>query len=270
LIQKWAFLRPIYWMNFQVNVMTAAQYRVSTAFWILSLVAEPIVYMSVWAAVTREQGGSLDGLTVGQFSAYFITWMLVRHFSVAPVAEMEWRIRDGLMSGLLVRPVNPIHADIAENIASKLTALPFVILVMIGLAFAYPPTFNLQVWTVLAFIPALLMGASIRFLFQYTLGLAAFWVTRTNAIFGVYTVSEIFLSGRFVPLALLPAQVVLIASILPFRWTLSFPVEVVLGQLSMEQVVIGLGIQALWLLAMSQIFRLIWAFGVRQYTAVAG
>lgn len=270
MLEKLAFLRPIYVMNFQMNVMLQAQYRVSTAFWILGLVAEPIVYMSVWAAVTREQGGSLDGITVGQFSAYFITWMLVRHFSVAPVGEMEWRIRDGLMSGLLVRPVNPIHADIAENIASKLTAFPFVILVMIGLAIAYPPDFKIEWWTALAFIPALLMGASIRFFFQYTIGLIAFWVTRTNAIFGVYTVLEIFLSGRFVPLILLPAPVVLAASILPFRWTLSFPVEVVLGQLPPDQVVIGLGVQALWLLAMSQIFRFVWAAGVRQYTAVAG
>jgi len=38
--------------------------------------------------------------------------------------EYDYRIREGLLSPVLLRPVHPIHADIADNISSKLVTLP--------------------------------------------------------------------------------------------------------------------------------------------------
>ena len=84
----------------------------------------------------------------------------------------------------------------------------------------------------LAFIPALLLAFLVRFLLEWTLALAAFWTTRVNAINQVYFVLMLFLAGQIAPLTLFPRWIQVVADILPFRWMLGFPVELVLGRLT--------------------------------------
>ena len=103
---------------------------------------------------------------------------------------------------------------------------------------------------------------------EWTLALAAFWTTRVSAINQIYFVLALFLSGQMAPLTLLPRPLQLAAAILPFRWTTSFPVELLLGRLDWWQAVIGLGVQAAWLVLFLFLLRLAWRAGVRVYSAV--
>jgi ABC-2 type transport system permease protein len=261
--------RDIYTTFFRKTLMEMSQYRANLAIWILSLIAEPIIYMTIWTTIAQQQGGSVDGITAGDFAAYYITWMLARHFAVTLSPEaMSWRVRTGAFSGLLMRPVHPIHADIGENIGYKLVALPIILLAMLGLAIAFPPTFSITWWSALAFIPAMILAFLIRFLSHWILGLAAFWTTRGTAIFEVFFVAEIFLTGRLAPMELLPEWVVILASVLPFRWMLSFPVELLLGRVAPQDLWIGFGAQIIWLVIMLLLLKVVWAAANRHYTAV--
>jgi ABC-2 type transport system permease protein len=49
---------------------------------------------------------------------------------------------------------------------------------------------------------------------------------------------------------------------------LGFPVELFLGRLSLEQAVVGLVAQLGWLAVAVVVLNLIWARGIRQYSAV--
>ena len=260
----------IYRTQFKTSLAVVTQYRMFLVIWILSLIAEPIVYMTVWTLVTSQRG-AVAGYTGGDFAAYYITWMLVRHFSVTLSPEaIEARIRQGELSGLLLRPIHPVHTDIADNIAYKLVALPFVLVIMLGLALTFRPTVDLHWFNLLAFVPALLMAYPIRFLSHWILGCVAIWTVRARAIFDILTVLEIFLTGRLAPLVLLPIWIQVVASISPFRWMIAFPVEVVLGKLSPTEIVIGIGVQVVWLLGMIGLLRLVWMLGLRRYGAVGG
>ncbi len=69
--------------------------------------------------------------TAAQFAAYFIVFMLVNQLTYTWIMyEYEYRIREGMLSPALLRPVHPIHADIAENISSKLISLPVMLKTM--------------------------------------------------------------------------------------------------------------------------------------------
>ena len=85
---------------------------------------------------------------------------------------------------------------------------------------------------VLAFVPAVVLAFLLRFLSGWTLALAGFWTTRVFAINEVYCVAMLFLSGQMVPLSLLPGPVQALAAVLPFRWMVAFPVELLLGRVS--------------------------------------
>jgi ABC-2 type transport system permease protein len=141
-------------------------------------------------------------------------------------------------------------------------------LIAVGLAAAFQASISPQPWAVLVFIPAVLMAFIVRFLLEWTLALAAFWTTRVNAINQAYFVLMLFLSGQIAPLALLPHPVRILADILPFRWVIAFPVELLLGRLNPADALIGLGVQAAWLVTGFVLVRIVWKAGTKVYSAV--
>jgi ABC-2 type transport system permease protein len=169
---------------------------------------------------------------------------------------------------MLLRPIHPVHLDIADNIGYKVVALPFVLVIMLGLALTFSPTFHLLWWNVLAFIPVLVLAYPIRFLSHWILGMVSFWTTRAASIFGLFNVMEIFLTGRLAPLVLLPVWIQVTANVSPFRWMIAFPVEVLLGKLSPQEVLVGVGVQIVWVALMIGLLRLVWHYGTRRYAAV--
>jgi ABC-2 type transport system permease protein len=180
----------------------------------------------------------------------------------------EYRIREGLLSLALLKPVHPIHSDIADNVSSKLITLPIIMLVAVGLAVAFRASISPTPWAIALFIPALLLALMVRFLLEWTLALAAFWTTRVSAINQTYFVVMLFLSGQIAPLTLLPPPIQIVAGILPFRWMIGFPVELLLGRLTVAEALIGLGAQIAWLFVSFVIMRTVWRAGLRVYSAV--
>jgi ABC-2 type transport system permease protein len=182
--------------------------------------------------------------------------------------EYEYRVRQGTLSFALLKPVHPIHSDISDNLSSKLVTLPILLVVAGVLASIFHPTAALTPWAALAFIPALMLAFLVRFLLEWTLALAAFWTTRVNAINQVYFILMLFLAGQIAPLTLFPHWIQVLAYILPFRWMLGFPVELVLGRLTQLQALEGLAVQAVWVIISLVLVRAVWRAGVRVYSAV--
>lgn len=67
---------------------------------------------------------------------------------------------------------------------------------------------------------------------MWVLGLITFWTVRVAAIFDLYFAVELLLSGRVVPLDLLPDWARTVANWLPYQWAFGFPIEVMIGRLT--------------------------------------
>jgi ABC-2 type transport system permease protein len=70
--------------------------------------------------------------------------------------------------------------------------------------------------------------------------------------------------------ARLPALIQAAAVLLPFRYMLGFPVEVLMGGLAPGELALGFALQTAWLLAALSIYQLVWRRGLRRYSAVGG
>ena len=84
----------------------------------------------------------------------------------------------------------------------------------------------------------------------------------------LYGTTTFFLAGQVAPLSLFPEPLRVVAAVLPFRWMIAFPVEVVLGRADGRDVVIGSAMQALWIALAVLAMRGVWRRGVRRYSAV--
>lgn len=184
--------------------------------------------------------------------------------------EYDYRIREGLLSPMLLRPLHPIHADIANNLAYKTMTMSVVIPAAILLTLFFRPEFDAPWWAMLAFIPAVFFAFLLRFLFSWALAMSAFWTTRIDAINQTFYVAELFFAGLIAPIALLPGPLQVVATILPFRWGLAFPVELFLGRLSPQDAATGFVVQMVWIAVTLVGLRLVWRAGVRRYSAFGG
>jgi len=259
----------IYLQQFRTTFASFVQYRASILIWMIWHILEPLVYLVVWSAVAASGGGNVQGFTARDFSAYFIVLMLVNHVTYTWIIyEYEYRVRHGSLSMALLRPLHPIHADVIDNVSSKLITLPMMLLAAGTLGVMFRPAFHTTAPSALLFLPAIVLAFSLRFILEWTLALAAFWTTRVSAVNQAYYVAALFLSGQMAPLALFPPAIRDTAAALPFRWMISFPVELLLGRLSPAEAWEGLGAQAVWLVAALVLMRAVWRSGVRRYSAV--
>lgn len=262
------FLR-LYLQQFKTTFAAMLQYRAALAIWMIGHVLEPLVYLVVWSVAARSGGGSVGGYAPPDLAAYFIVLMLVNHVTCTWIMyEYEYRVREGILSQTLLRPIHPIHADIADNLTSKLISLPGLLLAAAAMTWIFQPAFHLSPWALAAAVPALMLAFVLRFLLEWTLALAAFWTTRVSALNQLYFAALLFLSGQLAPLSLMPAPVRVAATVLPFRWMVSFPVELSLGRLTPGQALLGLGVQTAWAALAVVLMRWVWRAGLRAYTAV--
>ncbi len=262
-------LGEVYAQQFRTTLASMLQYRASLVIWLIGHVLEPLIYLVVWSTVSRSSGGSVGGYGPGDFAAYFIVLMVVNHITYTWVMyEYEYRIRQGSLSFDLLRPLHPIHSDIADNMTSKLVTMPAMLIIAVVLALIFHPTIHTRPWALAAFVPAILLAFLVRFLTEWTLALAAFWTTRVSAVNQAYFIAALFLSGQIAPLSLLPFPVRVAAWVLPFRWTIGFPVELLLGRLTLVQALTGMAVQAAWLALGLILLRVVWRAGLRVYSAV--
>ncbi len=265
-------MRPfleLYVQQFKTTLATMLQYRTALLIWTIGQVLEPLIYLIVWSVVSNGSGGSVGSYTTAEFAAYYVVLMLVNQISYTWIMyDFEYRVREGTLSATLLRPVHPIHSDVADNLSSKLITLPIIIVVATGLAIGFHAPISPPLWAVPVFILSLALAFLVRFLLEWTLALAAFWTTRVDAINQAYFVLMLFLSGQIAPLSLLPQPIQVLSYVLPFRWLIGFPIELVLGRLTVTQALVGLGAQAGWLILSFVIMRTVWRAGVHVYTAV--
>src|SRR4030042_840798 len=131
-------LAELYIQQFKTTLASMFQYRASLLIWMIGQVLEPLVYLIVWSVVSDSSGGSVGDYTAQEFASYFIVLMLVNQLTYTGIMyEFEYRIREGILSFALLKPVHPIHSDIADNISSKLITLPIMILIAAGLAVGF-------------------------------------------------------------------------------------------------------------------------------------
>jgi ABC-2 type transport system permease protein len=264
-------LAEFYLATARAAIATQFQYRTANYFYMLGMIAEPVIYLVVWSSVARASGGSVNGITAGEFAAYYIVWTLVRNMNVVFGAPFwEWRIREGELSGQLLRPLHPLHGDVAYFAGWKVVNIVLWLPIAAVLTAIFHPTVHASALQIAVFCVAIWGAYLVRTMFQSNIGMLNFWTTRGAAAFDLYMAAELLLSGRPVPLKLMPGWVQTLANFLPFKWTFYFPIESLVGDLSTRDLLVGLGAQALWVLIGLALLRFTWRAAIKRFSAVGG
>jgi ABC-2 type transport system permease protein len=229
----------------------------------------PLIYLFVWS--TAAGTATLGGFTRGDFVGYYLLLILVNQVTYS---QTNWTlgdvIRSGGLSAWLLRPMSPLFNVLSSEAAGKVVYLAFVGPVAALLAVLLHPEVNAGPRQLCAFVPALALAWALRFAWGYALALLAFWATRADALLAVQDSLVFLLGGQVAPVALLPGALRLLALVLPFRYMLGFPVEVLTGNLDTQALLAGFAFQLGWLALALALATLAWRRGLRRFSAVGG
>jgi ABC-2 type transport system permease protein len=182
----------------------------------------------------------------------------------------EHRIKQGQLAGELMRPIHPLHQDVAYFAGWKVVVIVLWLPLAAILTLAFQPSLNPS-WLEIGVFSVAIWGAYlIRTMLLWLLGMMAFWSTRVTALYELFFALELLLSGRLVPMALLPDWARQIANFLPFQWCFGFPIEALVGQLTPQQLFVGLGMQLLWIILGLGAVQIVWRMGIKQFASVGG
>lgn len=234
----------------------------------IASVLTPLVSLAVWQAALAA--GATVGVTAEFLTTYFILVavvnMLTSSWTAWFLAEM---IRDGHLNKWLIRPVS-VHLDgFANNLGEKTIKLlllaPLILILIIVMPGQLSVPGSPARW--LLFVLAIGIAMVISYIFDIARGSLAFWFEDVQGFNLAISIMTPVLSGAVVPLALMPPEISGITLWQPFRFMLSFPMEVLLGQVP-GGLLFGFAQQLLWLAVFATVAVVIWRLGLRSYSAV--
>jgi ABC-2 type transport system permease protein len=232
----------------------------------------PVVLLSAWLSIEKAPGNPYEN---ADYLLYYLMVPLILNITDSrTIFRFTQAIRDGSLSRDLLKPYPAAAMFIIETIAGNAVQLIYLLpLTMTGFIIWRDslPQLNFSLSAAALFFAALIAGALLRMLIAGTISLLGFWienVTTLNLVIngGIWAL----LGGMIVPVATFPPGIRTIAGYLPYRYMLSFPIEVLSGRLSALELKTGFYVAIFWTFFFLLLSRLIWKIGLKSYTAYGG
>ncbi|MBN1412903.1 MAG: ABC-2 family transporter protein [Spirochaetales bacterium] len=241
---------------------------------LVSLFVGPVLFLTQYfiCRAIFSTGNAVAGFSFEQLVSYFALTICINYLIYDSAGwNIQMLVRTGLFLTFMLRPVNHRFFALSQKVGHRILGfvlefipvyLVFTFIFRITLIPVYPGWFMLSL--VLSFIMA--------FLFNYSTGLLAFWLTRTEGVRRIFLVLKDILSGVFLPLNFFPRPVQLVLFFLPFQFINYVPVRVFLGsynlagmEFTIPQIV---GIQALATFAVFLLSEWLYRVGIKRFTGV--
>ncbi|MEM9186412.1 MAG: ABC-2 family transporter protein [Planctomycetota bacterium] len=268
-----------WWTILRICVEERLVYRGDFALGTLMRFLPILTQVFLWTAVyATAESGAIQGFTREDVIAYYLMTMIARAFSSMPglASGIARQIRDGEIKKFLLQPIDLLSFLLLARIAHKLVyyavaTAPFALVFWLcGDFFPAWPSAS----TVAAFLASLVMGFTLGFFLEATIGMIGFWLLEVSSLLFVYMLFTFFFSGHMFPLdflsAVLPDWMMTLVTYNPVAYFAYFPAAVYLGKIEGDELVTGLVIEAFWVVFFIVASRVVMRMGYRRYSGYGG
>lgn len=252
-------------IEFRLSLSSEFTYKWQVLIWVISDAIQPVIFALLWSAVAIS--GTRSFTQTDMISYYFMVLIVSRLTQDWSVQFVTDSIISGEFSNYLIKPFNYLSEMFGISLAIRTLRismiLPLIIVgyFVLGERLQYTFTPNLTIF----FIISLLIGFVINFLLGNIFALLAFFLKQIIGMRALYVNLVSILSGEYIPLKVLAVGTFFIFEILPFRYILSFPIELISGDLSFTQIQRGFLISIFWVLILFFLYKVIYRFAIIKY-----
>jgi len=265
-----------YWHVINIGIQNSLTYRFNflarAVFGLIPLVAMLYVWQKIYAG--NGAGTTVGTYTLAQMISYYLLTTVVD--ALTAVNEDDWQIaadiKDGNISQFLLKPIDYLWYRLCLFLSGRLTYLAVAVIPLTLFILYHHQYFVLPPdWTTLGcFLCSIVLTALLQFFMSYAMAMLAFWVLEVSTFIFILFALEYLASGHLFPLDILPRGLEQALYFTPFPYQLYFPVSIYMGKAAGADLMRGLLVQALWVVATYGIARFAWRRGIRKYSAVGG
>lgn len=257
-------------LNREVSMYLSKEfsYRGQILVWVIADFVKIVGLCFVWIAASK----ATNDISQSYVISYYLLLLLVSKLTTDFTPEYGLRnIVSGVFSNYLLKPFSYLTEYLGINLASN--ALRFFIFLpafLFGIILAWKfdlLIFGFYPYHVFLALVAIVLGFLINFLLGNILTLVSFKIKETDGIRIFYYNVAAFLSGEYVPFIFLPFLLQFGLQLLPFRYTLSFPVEILTGRLGAYDLRLGFLIAGIWLVVLWFVYKLTFKLSIKKYEA---
>jgi ABC-2 type transport system permease protein len=258
----------------RIGLAEAIAYRAEMFVWVLSTTM-PFVMWVMWSAVAEVApvvGQSGRVYSAASFGAYFLVTFIVRQLVSSWASwEMNWDVRQGTLAMKLLRPMHPIVSYAVAHLAALpmrfAVTLPVITVLIVSGAVHQLPS-DWRIWAL--WVPCIVGGWLVAFFSNVAIGTLSFFMDSSLKVMEAWLACMMVFSGYMIPLDFFPPPLRVLADLLPFRYQIGLPVEVITGVYAPEQALRLIALQWSWALALAFIAFFAWRQGVKRFQAFGG
>ena len=265
------------YLPFAVNELKT-QLSYKGAFYLFMVISTFGVFVSyfLWSAIYASSDSAvLGGLTREEMIVYI--FMVYVTSSMVTVSISDWVSEDVVKGSVAMQLIKPIDYRLSLVVrAFGLMIHRFLapgVFIWIGmelykyfvLRLPFTPLGN-----IVLYLGSCMMSFLIYVLFDFCVGMIAFF---TSYIFGLLMVKEAllsFLTGQLIPLSFFPIAAQRVFEFLPFSSMIYTPVMIYLGKYSAEMLVFVLLRQMVWVVLLYGLGSLVWRLVVKRLVVLGG
>jgi ABC-2 type transport system permease protein len=225
----------------------------------------------VWRILYTQRPEAF-GIDMGQMITYGVLGMALEIFMWSrPQHYMARQVKSGAIDTDLMKPldfhVHMLARSVGETlIALTVLAIPAVVIAYFVLGVELPP----DIPTALLFAISLPLGYLVFFHLNFLIGSLAIVALDIRHINWAYYSVVRFFGGQVVPLWLFPPFLAGLAGALPFQSLYYIPMSIYIGRLSGAEAIQAIAFQAVWLVVLVLLSRILWNWAHRRLVVQGG
>ena len=260
----------------RAGVQEMITYRANFICHLIGNIMAAFIMYFIWKSVFESSGeGTFMGFSMENMVVYLFIMFLTDYLTYSDGAFVVGEeIKEGSIAMRMVRPCSFEMCFLFQELGFQImnASLIFVPMVTGVEIYRYVVTgaVRFNILTFLVYIVSIILAYMINFYFNVCYGFMAFFFKNLWGTTLIKDTLVSFLSGGIIPLAFLPAGLATVLDVLPFASLRYTPVMIYMGMYSAGEILWHMGLQALWLLVMFGISKLIWNSAMKRLSVQGG
>lgn len=237
---------------FILKFKTSLQYRAAAIAGISTQIFFGLVYITVYVAFYESDSSNLP-MELSQLVSYL--WLNQCFFTLVYMwykdKDILNLIKTGNIAYELCRPQNLYLMWLSKLLGERLSKVLLRFLPVILFAIILPSPFNLNLSItlprLLIFIISLALASILVTVITLLYHIICLFTLDEKGIVNMFMVTSDILSGLTIPIPFFPKYLQTITNILPFRYVSDFPFRLYVGNITINEGLIGMLVQVFWI-----------------------
>jgi ABC-2 type transport system permease protein len=263
-----------YFRSFLIGFQTALEYRANFLISIISAIVPIFIQTFFWLSIYRSSGNAVVfGYTFSQIISYTVLAQLVSRFVRTGFEyEINEDIKTGGLNKFIIRPMGYFTYKLFSYMGSKIV---YFIMIAVLIAVSIVVLMlnvgsSVTALSTVYFMISLTFALILNFMIFFCISTLCFWLSEIGFLFEAIRIIIITLSGGIFPLDIFGKDVVGVLNYLPFKYTISFPVELINNKITGVNALSGFIIQDAWIIFFLFLSVVLWKAGSKKYIAIGG